>query len=212
MYIIDQKSKIPLHIQLYNEIKKDIVENYNSGDKLPSTRKLASIYNLSKNTVKSAYSQLVVEGYIDSYPKSGYIVIDTGNINFILNKEKIVEKIEKKYLYDFFPARLDKDSFPLKLWKRIFTKVIDTSLDFGAYPCGQGELGLREEITKYVNKFRGVKCQANQIVICNGFADSMGILARILNKDYHTFAIEDPGYHLGLKVFESHGYDIKKST
>lgn len=212
MYVIKQNSKTPLHIQLYNEVKKDIIENYKYGDKLPSTRKIAALYNLSKNTVKSAYSQLVVEGYIDSYPQSGYIVTDTANIHLNHNKSFLVENIEEKkeYTYDFFPARLDKNSFPLKLWKRIFNKVINDSLDFTTYPTGQGEFGLRVEIAKYLNQYRGVKCQANQIIIHNGFVDSMALLARILKKDYQTFAIEEPGYNLALKVFDKYDYKIEK--
>jgi len=214
MYIIDDKSKIPLHIQLYNAVKKDITDNYKSGEKLPSTRKMASLYNLSKNTVKTSYSQLVVEGYIDSYPQSGYTVTDT--INTLINKNDLIsisdtEKIEN-YLYDFFPARLEKDSFPLKIWKRLFNKVIDDSLDFGAYSCGQGELGLRVEIAKYLNQYRAVKCQANQIIVYNGFTDSMTLLAKILKKDFNSFATEDPGYHLALKVFDDLGYKINKIT
>lgn len=77
MYIINQNSKTPLHIQLFDELKNDIISNLNVGDKLPSIRKTASTYNLSKNTVQSSYSQLYAEGYINSYPKSGYFVSDT---------------------------------------------------------------------------------------------------------------------------------------
>ena len=212
MYVIRQKSKIPLHVQLYNEIKKDIIENYASGDKLHSIRKIASLYNLSKSTVETAYSQLVVEGYIESYPKSGYTVTDTTliHIKTISSNNTTPTPETLEYLYDFFPARLDKDSFPLKLWKRLFAKVIDDSLDLGGYSCGQGELGLRNEIAKYIRQFRGVNCQANQIVIGNGFSDSMGLLAKIIKPDHHSFAMEHPGYHVALKVFKSFGYKIEK--
>ena len=211
MYLINQNSKIPLHIQLYKEIKKDVTNHYKTGDKLPSIRKTASLYNLSKNTVNSAYSQLVAEGYIQSNPKSGYVAIST---NFFIDKENSINELEltktvEQYLYDFYPTKLSIDSFPLKLWKRLFTKVINESIDFSAYPDGQGEIGLREEITKYITQSRGVKCQANQIVICCGFADSMGLLARIVHNTYDTLAMENPGYHVAKKVFDSYGYRIK---
>ena len=74
MYILTPKTKTPLYQQLYRELKKDIINNYSVGQKLPSIRKIASLYNLSKNTVESAYSQLYAEGYIDSRAKSGYRV------------------------------------------------------------------------------------------------------------------------------------------
>jgi GntR family transcriptional regulator / MocR family aminotransferase len=210
MYIIEPNNKIPLHIQLYNELKKDIIENLNIGDKLPSIRKTSSLYNLSKNTVQTAYNQLYAEGYIESYPKSAYVVSDTNYEDFTPKKEIAILKnsASVEYKYDFAPARLSKDTFPLKLWKRVFNKAIDESLDFGAYPNGKGEVGLREEIAKYLVSSRGVKCHLNQIIICHGFGDSMTLLAKILQSKYNHFAIENPGYHIANQIFEDYGYKI----
>jgi len=212
MYIIDQNSKIPLHIQLYNELKSDIISNLKIGDKINSIRKTSTLYNVSKNTVETAYSQLVAEGFIDSYPKSGYVVTDTNYNNFNTTNIETTTTIEKqkKYLYDFHPARLEKSSFPLKLWKRIFTKVIDDSLDFGAYSNSQGEYGLREEISKYLISSRRVRCNPEQIIVSNGFLDSMQLLANMLQQTYKSFAIEEPGYHVAYKAFDGYGYKINK--
>ena len=214
MYIIEQNSKTPLHIQLYNEIKNDIENNLNIGDKLPSIRKISSLYNLSKTTVGSAYTQLYAEGYIESYPKSGYVVYDTIYKEFT-SKNSIIHKNEEdtkelNYKYDFAPARLSKDSFPLKLWKKVFNKAINESINFGAYTNGKGELGLKEEIAKYLISSRGVKCHANQVIITNGFGDSMGLLAKILKNDNKLFAMENPGYYVASQVFENYGYKIDK--
>lgn len=211
MYVLEKTNKKPLHIQLYEQIKKDIQKNYKVGEKLPSIRKMSSSYNLSKTTIESAYSQLVAEGYIESYPNSGYRVEDTNMLKF--EEKKYIKEREEKdkidWLYDFYPARLSKDSFPLKLWKRLFTKYIDESLDFGTYSSGQGEYGLRVEISKYINKSRGVHCNANQIVIGNGLLDSLGLLARILDRKVNnTLAIESPGYYVAKKTFESYDFNI----
>jgi GntR family transcriptional regulator/MocR family aminotransferase len=212
LYIIDQLSKIPLHIQLYKEIKNDIISNFSVGDKLTSIRKIASTYNLSKNTVESAYRQLYAEGYIDSVPKSGYIVIDTYYDDFKTQNSTEIKQDSKKieYKYDFYPARLSKDSFPLKLWKRLFCKAIDESIDFGAYHDWQGELGLRVEIAKYLIESRGVKCTSEQIVICSGFNDSMGLLAKMIKNKYTDFSIESPGYRIAQSIFNDYGYKINK--
>ena len=212
LYIINPSLKIPLHIQLYEAVKNDIISNLSVGDKLPSIRKIASTYNLSKTTVESAYRQLYAEGYIESYPKSGYVVIDTYFDGFE-TKDRVdlaiaTQKVE--YKYDFFPARLSKDSFPLKLWKRLFAKAIDESLDFGAYHDGQGELGLRVEICKYIIESRGVRCRPEQIVICGGFSDSMGLFTKLVQKKYSHFAIENPGYHIARRVYEEYGYSVEK--
>ncbi len=212
IYIIEQNSKIPLHIQLFNELKKDIIKNFSVGDKLSSIRKIASTYNLSKNTVQNAYSQLYAEGYIDSYPKSGFYVSDTTYEKFIPKKKIKIKEIkeEVEYKYNFFPVRLSKNTFPLKLWKRLSSKAIDESLDFGTYLDGQGELGFREQVSKYLINSRGVKCEASNLVICNGFAEAMGLVAKMLHNKYSSLAMENPGYYITHKVFEDYGYDIDK--
>jgi len=211
MYIINQKIKTPLHIQLYEQVKIDIINNYKVGDKLPSIRKVASLYNLSRTTVESAYSQLVVEGFAESYPKKGYIVedINTSTFKAKTNLDTQEEKKEE-WLYDFDPTRLSKDAFPIKVWKRLFNKYIDESIDFGTYPNGQGEEGLRIEVAKYISKSRGVNCHAHQVIVGCGFINSMDVLAKIIHKKYDTLAIENPGYDTAANVFKSYGYEIKK--
>jgi GntR family transcriptional regulator/MocR family aminotransferase len=212
VYTLENKNKLPLHIQLYEAIKKEILSELKVGDKLPSIRKIASEHNISKTTVESAYSQLYAEGYIESYPKRGYFVSDF-NFNHIHSHKTIksfsIPKVQT-YIYDFFPAQLSHDSFPLKLWKRLYTKSINETLDFGAYHDGQGEYGLREQISKYLIKSRGVHCDASQVVICSGFSDAMELLAKLLKEDYTHFAIENPGYHVARRCFEAYGYKIDK--
>ncbi len=210
MYIIDEKSNIPLHIQLYLAIKEDIINNFAVGEKLPSIRKIATLYNLSKNTVQSSYDQLYAEGYIESKPKSGYFVCDIYFDGFKEAKSKVQTTKEKKsvYHYDFFPAKLSSDTFPLKTWKRLYTKVIDETLDFGAYHDGQGEAGLREQIASYLIDSRGVRCEAKQIVITSSFGEPMGLLAKLVKDRYKTLGMESPGYHVARRAFEEYGYKI----
>jgi len=210
MYLLDEKSKKPLHIQLYEAMKEDIISNHTIGDKLPSIRKVATRYNLSKTTVESAYSQLYAEGYIESRPKSGYYVCE-----LYFDKQKKEEPTssktdvpKKSYRYDFFPAQLHKEDFPLKLWKRISNKVLTDTIDFGSYPDGQGEYLLRDEIAKYLQNSRGVECDAKHIIITHGFSDSMELLAKLIQKRYKHFAQEIPGYHIAHKIFDAYGYSI----
>ena len=210
MYILDANSTTPLHIQLYEAIKEDIVTNYKVGDKLPSIRKVASLYNLSKNTVESAYSQLYAEGYVESRAKSGYYVSELFFDSFDNNTttSHIINTTLKSYKYDFFPAQLHKEDFPLKIWKRLFNKVITQETDFGSYPTGQGELALREAIAQYLQNSRGVVCDTKNIIITHGFSDSIELIAKLAKARYKDFSQEIPGYHIAHKVFDAYGYTI----
>ena len=185
MYILNTKSNIPLHTQLYNEIKKDITANYQTGDKLPSIRNIATLYNLSKTTVESAYSQLYAEGYIESRPKSGYYVSELYFDLFTSDNTPPAPASEPQtYKYDFFPAELCAEDFPLKIWKRLATKALNDTTDFGSYPDGQGAWALREQVAKYLIASRGVVCKAEQVIITSGFIDSMQLIAKLVKERY----------------------------
>ena len=209
MYILDSNSKTPLHKQLYEQLKDDITNNLKIGDKLPSIRKIATTYNISKTTVQNAYSQLYAEGYIDSKDRSGYYVCEVlfdATVKSSVNKG--VEDTKLLYKYDFFPAQLHSSDFPIKIWKRLFNKVVNADINFGAYPDAKGELALREQIALYLQSSRGVNADANSIIITHGFADSMELIAKLLKQKYNSFAIESPGYHLAKRVFVNYDYKV----
>ena len=211
MYFLDSSLKTPLYEQLYLSLKDDIIHNAKIGDKLPSIRKLSALYGISKNTVETAFSQLYAEGYIESRQKSGYFVSHF--------KEHELEHLTKTsshvlvtptpdYVYDFFPARLSKDSFPLKLWKRLYNKAITHLLDFGAYPNRQGEIPLRYEIARYLKASRGVVCHEDHVIIVSSFAEAMEMVAKIFKSHTNQFGIETPGYLVTHNIFSHYGYHV----
>ncbi|OCL90140.1 GntR family transcriptional regulator [Aliarcobacter thereius] len=115
MYKFDNNS--PLYMQLYKQLKNDIESKLQAGAKLPSIRKLSNEYNLSKTTVQNAYNQLYAEGYIESKKNIGYFICEDiiQNFQVNLNEKKFNKEKSNNYKIDFFPASLDKNSFPKKL-------------------------------------------------------------------------------------------------
>ena len=127
---LDKTSKVKLYHQLYlffvNAIEnKEIPEE----TKLPSIRTLSVDYNISRNTVTKAYSELESNGYIYSLSKSGFFVKNPSNTEPNLHskeksedegiptvesiiKERKKEKTEEKN--DFVTENIDADSSVLK--------------------------------------------------------------------------------------------------
>lgn len=71
-YKIEKGGK-PAYLQIYNQIKRDIVNNaYAFNSKLPSKRVLSEEFGVSVITIEHAYDLLVQEGYVESKAKSGY--------------------------------------------------------------------------------------------------------------------------------------------
>ena len=121
---LDKTSKVKLYHQLYlffvNAIKNK---------KLPSIRTLSEDYNISRNTVTKAYSELEANGYIYSLSKSGFFVKNPSSTEPSLHfkeksedegiptvesiiKERKKEKTEEKN--DFVTENIDADSSVLK--------------------------------------------------------------------------------------------------
>ena len=68
---------LPLQARLRSAVVREILAGrLVSGAALPSSRDLARLLGLSRNTVTSAYQQLVDEGYLQSRPRSGNFVAD----------------------------------------------------------------------------------------------------------------------------------------
>ena len=75
-YIIDNAKGIPAYLQLYRQVREDIIKGvYSFNDKLPSKRTIAGEAGVSTVTVEHAYALLCDEGYAQSKERSGYCVI-----------------------------------------------------------------------------------------------------------------------------------------
>ena len=209
MYKFDNNS--PLYMQLYKQLKNDIETKLKAGTKLPSIRKLSNDYNLSKTTVQSAYNQLYAEGYIESKKNSGYFICEDiiQNFQINLNKKENITKENNNYKIDFFPASLNKSSFPKKTWLKLYNKVVKDDIHYGIYHDIQGEIELREELSKYLLASRNVICKSEQIILTSGFTDSLFVLSIILKCFTKKVAIESPCYKTARKVFELANFEIE---
>ena len=73
---LDASSALPLHRQLYNQLRDAIREGHlKPGMRLPSTRALAQELGVSRATTIEAYRDLHAEGYLDAQIGAGTVVM-----------------------------------------------------------------------------------------------------------------------------------------
>ena len=64
-FLIDKTLPVPLYYQLKTQLLKLIDEGYfKSGDKLPTESELCALLDISRPTIRQAFSELIKEGYI----------------------------------------------------------------------------------------------------------------------------------------------------
>lgn len=70
---LDVKSPLPLHVQLKNLLKNEILQG-EFMDKIPSERELISRFEVSRSTVRKAISELVREGVLEKKHGKGTFI------------------------------------------------------------------------------------------------------------------------------------------
>lgn len=206
----DEGSGLKLYEQIYEKFKEEIETGVMaSGVKMPSLRKLAKDNDISITTVETAYNQLLVEGYIESRPKSGYYVnreISPVSIGTEDKPEEVgIEERTKEQMLLF-----DEESFDFYLWKKSMNRVFNNYshlLRSEADP--QGEILLREEICKYLEERRGVLCKSSHIVVGAGLQQLTTNLVRVFSElGVNNYAEGFPGYSKVSDVFEDGGFAL----
>lgn len=100
------------------------------------------------------------------------------------------------YRSNAFRPRLPAlDAFPLDVWSRLTARrwrnMPSGLLTFGD-PAGYRP--LREVVASYLHESRGVKCEADQVIIVSGPPQAYALASAVLLDRGDTVWIEDPGY------------------
>ncbi len=214
MITLPENRAVPLYQALYSQFKQQIQSGAISpGTKLPSKRKLAEQLGVSINTVDSAYCQLEAEGFIQSFPRRGFFVLETGLMpqsppSPAPQPQPSLPKAAPSYQVDFSPSGMARDQFPFGVWRRLMKNCwseYDENLLLRTPP--QGDLGLRQAVGDYLYRARGVVCTPDQIIIGAGTDNLLFILSYILSGSF-TLAVENPLYNEAHRLFSRMGHRV----
>ena len=224
---LDSGSKTPLYTQLYDYLRSAIVRgDIAAGERLPALRTISGTLGISVTTCQSAYDQLLVEGYTESRPGSGYYVTaglparagrssDTGDpgsgaMDGGSRRTADAAAGQGESLAAF--AYSDPGTFDFVKWKKCFSKVINDEQEALLSPADpQGEHALRAAISDYLYSARGVSAPPDGIVIAAGVQQLTGHISRILaGLGITLVSTEDPGYGRVKKIFSDRGMNVNE--
>lgn len=231
---IDRNGSKTLHRQIYEAYRRAILDRtLRPGQRVPSTRMLAEDLHISRIPVLNAYSQLLAEGYFQSRVGAGTVVCNSLPDQIAAVPPERPPAAAKNRLASRSPARrafvLDYsesvpwqrgwgpfgcsqvalDQFPFHIWNSLIARhcrnTTASSLDYGN-PLGLK--GLREAVADYVRTARGVRCEADQVMIVSGSQQAVEITTRVLLDPGSSVWMEEPGYRFARNVFKFHGCNV----
>ena len=181
---VDPTLPVPLYRQIYRGLRDAITSGQLvAGTRLPSTRDLAAIWGVSRNTLRNAFDRLLAEGYLEALVGRGTFVAaqavtEQAAVVSVMNEERIrpistlgqiLEPIGRnapKTAVPHLPFTAgipDYAAFPHKIWNRIVNRC-QRRLSQGesqVLPVN-GIRKLREAIASYLVSARGYAVRQNK--------------------------------------------------
>ncbi|WP_422931888.1 PLP-dependent aminotransferase family protein [Singulisphaera sp. PoT] len=218
---LDAGSTTPLFRQLYEGLRGTILAGtLKAGSRLPASRTLSDELGVSRNTVMSAYEQLLAEGYLEGKVGSGTYVTRTLPEESLILKGRRAKGPEpaakggqpsrRGALLRATPAWVVRgsasprpfrpgvpamDTMPMDVWSslaaRHWRRATGHHLGYGD-PAGYRP--FREAIAAHLRTARGVVCDVGQVVIVAGTQQALDLASRVLLDPGDSAWIEDPGY------------------
>jgi GntR family transcriptional regulator/MocR family aminotransferase len=162
-----------------------------AGSRMPSSRALSGDLGVSRRLIVEAYAQLLAEGYLSARRGAGTYVATAGSVA----DKPPPSSPSGAPRFDFFPGSPDLSAFPRALWLSATREVLRTAPDGAfAYPDARGAPPLRQSLSAYLRRVRGVAVEPEAIVVCSGATQGLALLGRALaSRGVDAIDVEDPG-------------------
>lgn len=193
----------PAYLALYETLREEILSGVRPpGSRLPSRRVLARDHGVSAVTAEHSIELLCDEGYAESRPRSGCYVIYQEGDSFSPPEQGDVLRLHRS------ASSPDRDVFPFptlaKVMRRVLTEYGEEIL---VRPPNAGCPELRESLRCYLARNRGIRVQADQIIIGAGAEYLYGLVVELLGRN-RIYGLESPSYRKIEQVYRSRGVEV----
>jgi GntR family transcriptional regulator/MocR family aminotransferase len=205
---LDRRAGETLRAALGRTIREAILGGaLRPGVRLPSSRALAAELGVSRGVVTDAYGQLEAQGFLVSRTKAAPVVAEIARPAPSVNQ---LEADPKAPRHDFIPTTPDVTLFPSRQWSSAlhdaWRKASVSSFDYGD---PRGERELREVLADHLGRTRGVVADPARILVVQGVAQGMDLLARVLaERGARRIVVEDPSLDSQPRRFRGHGLEV----
>ena len=173
---------------------------------LPPSRTLARELGIARSVVVDAYEQLAADGYLGARQGSGTRVLRTAD-PVPMHPTVHTEPVHTVRLVGGLP---DPALFPRTEWLRHYRSALNTMANQQlGYPGPLGAQPLREALTDYIARVRGVVVRPDRVLITAGLTQAIMLLCRALRaRGAETIAVEDPGFGFHREAIANTGIRV----
>lgn len=233
LFRVDPDLSLSLQEQIRRRVMEAIAADlFPAGRKLPSSRKLAAVLGVSRNTVFLAYQQLIAEGHLEARQRSGIYVAEATapdrTMSLIAGREGVDDGAEatrflrgvrpptlgykcppdwQKYRFPFIEGRYDKTLFPIAEWRESSRLALAVN-EVEDWSIDNGEVddpALIEEIRTKLLPRRGIRARSDELLITVGEQQAFFLVAQLFANTDARIALEEPGLPDLRELFGMYG-------
>ena len=228
---LDRDTDVPIFRQISDGLRRAILDGrLRPGQRVPSTRGLATDLGVSRLPVLSAYEQLLHEGYLVGRTGSGTFVSESIPDDLLrtpavgrpartprqetARRERAVPNHPSLTSWHVpvvpFQVGLPAlDLFPHAAWAKLVARHVRAeSVEQMTYSDPAGLRALRVAIAEHLRASRAVRCSADQVLIVSGSQAALRLAAATLLEPNDRIAVEEPGYFGAHRALRSAGAEL----
>ncbi len=197
------------------------------GVRMPSSRDLASLLKVSRNTIVIAYEQLVDQNFLVSRERSGYFVAGLpkqvgtqadGPVVSEVHSRRWTERFASRpssfrnivkpldwqnYPYPFIFGQFDPSLFPTNDWRESARAALSVpEINNWARDMIDGDdPALIEQLQRQVLPRRGIRARSDEIMMTIGAQHALYLIAKLFVHPTTLVGMEDPGYPDARNIF-----------
>ena len=210
---IERADPEPIQSQIARQIREFVLAGrLRPQAKLPSTRGLSEDLKVARATVVEAYEQLLSEGYIETRKGSGTRVAAELPEALLHSTQAHIpthapaREKAREPAKPFRSGLVDWEHFPHDEWGRLLGRFWrNPSIAMLEHNDAFGWMPLRQAIARHLYEWRGISCQAGQVIMTAGGMDAFDLINRSIFKAGDKIWMEEPGYLTAKRVFSMGG-------
>lgn len=225
------RSGASLQLQIRQAIVTAVeAERLLPGTRMPSSRDLAALLKVSRNTIVIAYEQLVDQGVLLSRERSGFFVSSSAleteapeaarpretdqavgdgvwSTRFAMRPSafrNIVKPLDwQDYPYAFIYGQFDPGLFPTNDWRESARAALSVPEinNWARDMIDEDDPALVEQLRTQVLPRRGIRVRADEIMMTIGAQQALFLLAQLFAGRTTRVGVEEPGYPDARNIF-----------
>ncbi|RBQ17590.1 PLP-dependent aminotransferase family protein [Spongiactinospora rosea] len=216
--VLARGSGVSLAVQLGDQLRAAMrARVLPAGERLPSTRGLASRLGVSRTVVTEAYQQLYAEGWLEGRHGSGTYVADLPDVaappplapdrpgpTGTAAAHDYHEAADG--VIDLRPGTSWVRDFDHAAWRRAWRRAAEVPLSSRPDPYGLPR--LRDALAVHLRRSRAVPVDPADIMITRGTGNGLDLVAATLLRPGDRVGVEEPGYAKARTIFAARGAEI----